>query len=154
MLTKNYRQLALSRFTSTNFGTKSSNGGSYKTWTPVLNELTTQTDGQVSGKSRVSMRIGSGTTTPTYEDYKLESPIELAPSSISRTADESYLNGYIAITALFVNTTDAEITVSESAITFAISGVTSQGYGILAREVFDPIVVPVGSSVTITMTIS
>lgn len=154
MLTRNYRQIALSRFTGMNIGTKSSTGGSHKTWTQALTELTTKAEGQASSKSRVSMRIGSGTTTPTYEDYKLESPIALVPSSINRTVNESYLNGQIAITALFVNTTGAEITVSESAITFAISGVESDGYGILAREVFDPIVVPVGGSVTITMTIN
>lgn len=157
MLTRNFKQAAL-----TKYGINSTSGSASYV------KLIDGSEMQVGNNSLVphiniggsgsacaaSIRIGSGSTPPSYEDYCLEIPIDIIPSSVNLVKDPSYAKGASRFVAVFVNNTDAEITVSESVLSYGVSSPTAETRAyVVAREVFDPITVPVGGSVTITMTI-
>lgn len=153
MLTRNFKQSVLSRYGDTASYVKLTDGTQLQAGNVKI--IAHVNIGGTGSACSLSMRIGSGSTPPSYEDYCLESPIDITPSSVTLLRNTNYTEGSSIVTAVFVNNSENEITVSESALSYGTGSATSETRAyVVAREVFDPIVVPVGSSVTITMTIN
>ena len=157
MLTRNFKQLILGRAKSNNNNTaltsiKTLDGTiSDNARSDYFGELSTNRYNMANNCPCICIIIGSGNVSPSYEDYKLENMIDVAPTSINKFIDTSYENSRYLITALFENSTSDEWSISEAGVTASIPGTKC---GLISREVFDPIIVPVGGSVTITMTIN
>lgn len=153
MLTRNFKQAVLTRYNDINCYVKIIDGSEVQVGNPKVSPHINI--GGTGSACALSIRIGSGSTPPSYEDYCLETPISIIPSSVTMVKDTSYAEGNAVVTAVFVNNTDTEITVSESALSYGTGNSTqdTRAY-VVAREVFEPIIVPVGGSVTITMTIN
>lgn len=153
MLTRNFKQSVLTRYADINCYVKLIDGNEVLVGnTKVMPHINI---GGTGSACSLSIRIGSGSTAPSFDDYCLESPISIIPSSVNLVKNTSFAEGEALVTAVFVNNTETEISVSESALSYGVDLATSETRAyVVAREVFEPIVVPAGSSVTITMTIS
>lgn len=69
-------------------------------------------------------KVGSGTTTPTKDDYKLETPLD----TLTQVSNNPYLNGeglFFGVSTLYRNDTANAITVNE---------VSLQWYGLTAQN--------------------
>lgn len=101
----------------------------------------------------VGIALGSGTTQPTKEDYKIETPITTLTSSgasnnIRRTG--VYSSDYIiTATQSVVNNTSNNITISEIGLFFG----TSTGCVLLTRDVITPVTLAVGESKTFILSV-
>lgn len=98
-----------------------------------------------------TIRIGTGTTGPSYEDYNLESMIQVAPKSITSARSTSYENSYDITTATFLNETDADWIVTEVGEYIATEFQNTSKTILLAREVFDPVTVKPGQTFSVSM---
>lgn len=94
---------------------------------------------------QATLSIGSGTTPPSIDDYKLENMIDIRPKMISKVSDAT---GYTIIAATFTNETEESLTVSEVGLSQGIYG--GKNF-LLAREVFDTINLAPGETITVTM---
>lgn len=94
---------------------------------------------------QATLSIGSGTTSPSIDDYKLENMIDIRPKMINRVSDKT---GYTIITATFTNEMGESFTVSEVGLSQGIYG--GKNF-LLAREVFDTIDLAPGETITVTM---
>lgn len=102
---------------------------------------------------KVGIALGSGTTQPTKEDYKIETPITtLTSSGASNNIRQSgvYLSDYIiTATQNVVNNTSNAITISEIGL---FAGDTS-GCILLTRDVIAPVTLAVGESKTFILSV-
>ena len=112
-----------------------------------IKEFTTSSVATSSG----TLSIGSGTTLPSINDYKLENMIDIRPKMINFLLDA---NGYTLITATFTNETEETLSVSEVGLFHITKGnsMSSPVYIVLlAREVFNTINLAPGETITVTM---
>ena len=95
-----------------------------------------------------TLRIGTGSTEPTIDDYKLEQMIDVNAKTASLANSWEFESSYTIINAVFLNETDADWIVTEVGDFLSIS--TSEAL-LLAREVFDPVTVKPGQTFSISM---
>ena len=92
--------------------------------------------------------VGSGTTTPTEDDIKLENQINLTVSvNIQSNGNKNYLK---TITTTYLNETDSDVVISEIGLVIYYSG----NYFLLGRIVLDEsVTIAVGDTYSFTYTI-
>lgn len=95
-----------------------------------------------------TLRIGTGSTEPTIDDYKLEQMIDVNAKTTSLATSREFGSSYAIINAVFLNETDADWIVTEVGDFVSIS--TSEA-ALLAREVFDPVTVKPGQTFSVSM---
>ena len=98
-----------------------------------------------------TLRIGTGTTAPSYDDYELEQFLDIDPKNIMFARSGSYQDNYDIVTAIFVNETDADWIVTEVGTYVSIDNTDSTKALLLAREVFDPVTVKPGQTFSVSM---
>ena len=110
--------------------------------TPTIDQIT----GSFSSSMGKSLLIGSGTTPPTIDDYKLENQITTGFSASitgSNSIDAIYSSGQFTITLTIVNTQTEDLVISEL-------GYFVQGIFLYDRIVLDtPITIAPGGTKTI-----
>ena len=174
MITKNLRALLPALTSNTNYRKsvklKSDDGtvcigGAYPGLTTSLGAAWTNT--AVSGSySYNNLRVGTGTTEPTADDYCLETE-NTSLTLVSASATGNYTNDNISegnsaktIVATCVNNTTEAVTISEvgyfieHADSYNLDGTnqTSRNF-LMAREVIDPVEIGVGETYTFTFVI-
>ena len=98
-----------------------------------------------------TIRIGTGTTEPTYDDYELEQFLNVTPSSVTAVTSGKYDNVYDIVTATFLNETDADWVVTEVGEYLITSSTDETAALLLAREVFDPVTVKPRQTFSVSM---
>lgn len=174
MITKNLRALLAAMTSNTNYRKsvklKSEDGtvclgGAYPGEATSLGGAWSNTT--VSGSYAYNdLRVGTGTTEPTADDYSLESETT-ALTLVSASTTGSYTNDNISegnsaktIVATYVNNTEEAVTISEvgyfieHADSYNLDGTnkTSRNF-LMAREVIDPVEIGVGETYTFTFVI-
>lgn len=96
-----------------------------------------------------SIFVGSGNTPTTLDTYKLENEVALLASDVTisvSSISNAAKSGLFVLSRLFTNTGDSQVSISEAVLTM-----NSQGrYNVvLAREVFEPVILNPGDSVSI-----
>lgn len=92
--------------------------------------------------------LGSGTTSPTFNDYKIEAPLDM--STLNLTAQSHSASNYkVTQTATIQNTGNTNFTFSEIVLAGYNSGVLIA----LTRDVVSPITIEAGKSKTVTVVI-
>lgn len=92
--------------------------------------------------------LGSGTTPPTFNDYKIEAPLDM--STLALTAQNHSASNYkVTQTATIQNTGDTDFTFSEILLAGYNDGVLIA----LTRDVISPVTIEAGKSKTITVVI-
>lgn len=129
-------------------GTEVAIGGAHGMFA-YCNALTT---GLVSYPSfQRTLRIGTGTTAPSYDDYELEQFLDIDPKNIMYARSGSYQDNYDIVTAIFVNETDANWIVTEVGEYVSMDNTDPTNALLLAREVFDPVTVKPGQTFSVSM---
>lgn len=167
---KKAMQLALvnssSRKSSNAFQVRGANGNTYyltgivsNNW-PSANPTTTL---RIATSTSSGIWIGSGTTSPTAEDYTLEARITSGVSGSCSISDDFFDNDGNPILKMVVtlsNNGSADITVSEigffqqlNAATSISSSGTAQVFMIDRTILNEPVTIPAGESVAITYTL-
>lgn len=179
MITKNLRAL-LAAFTSDSNRSKSVKlksedgtvclGGAYPSNTTNLGAAWTRTE--TSGSYAYNdyayndLRVGTGTTEPTADDYCLESETS-ALTLVSASTTGSYTNDNLSegnsaktIVTTYINSTTEAVTISEvgyfieHANSYDLDGTnTTVRNFLMAREVIDPVEIGVGETYTFTFVI-
>lgn len=92
--------------------------------------------------------LGNGTTSPTFNDYKIESPLDM--STLTLTAQSHSASNYkVTQTATIQNTGDTDFTFSE----ILLAGYNNGAKIALTRDVISPVTIGAGKSKTITIVI-
>lgn len=174
MITKNLRALLAAMTSNTNYiksvKLKSEDGtvcigGAYPGATTTLGAAWYNTS--ISGSYAYSnLRVGTGTTEPTADDYCLESEAT-SLTLVSASATGNYTNNNLSegnsaktIVATYVNNTEEAVTISEvgyfieHAESYNLDGTnrTSRNF-LMAREVIDPVEIGAGETYTFTFVI-
>ena len=92
--------------------------------------------------------LGSGTTPPTFNDYKIEAPLDM--STLNLTAQSHSASNYkVTQTATIQNAGDTDFTFSE----ILLEGYNGGVLVALTRDVISPVTIGAGKSKTITVVI-
>ena len=158
MITRNLHNLIMQHITQKAISVRGMSGSTFNlsvpnslsTWA-YMGGLSTELSMIANGWSCRTIRIGIGKTDPSYEDYNLESMIEVAPKSITSARSTSYENLYDIATATFLNETDADWIVTEVGEYIATEFQNTSKTILLAREVFDPVTVKPGQTFSVSM---
>lgn len=115
-------------------------------WKDVLSTSTSSTTSSTSSSryNGFTIFVGTGETTPTAEDYKLDTPVEL---DVLDASCYHFENGMTVVSRTFQNNTESDVTIKEIGVyIFAHGGNTaSHPCVMIARTVLDtPITIPVG----------
>lgn len=157
MITRNLHNYFIAHLTTVNSTVTTRSGGtttvnpSSSTWFQYNAEISTSLTDYNNSRYARTLRIGSGTTEPTHNDYELESMIEVAPRNITTTRSGGYQTSYDILTAIFINETDSDWTVTEVGQYLATSNSDASAAILLAREVFDPVTVKPGQTFSVSM---
>lgn len=157
MITRNLHNYLIQRLANTDCAFKTRSGSEY-TW-PVnsmgmwssMGYIYTTFDGYNNGQLARTVRIGSGTTSPSYDDYDLGSMIDAAPKNITSARRTTYDANYDIVTAAFLNETDSDWIVTEVGLYMPTPNKTADTALLLAREVFDPVTVKPGQTFSVSM---
>ena len=114
-------------------------------------EISTSLAGVANSQYARTIRIGSGTTEPTYDDYELQQMINVAPKTVASSRSGEKQNNYDILTATFLNETDADWVVTEVGEYLATDNKNETVALLLAREVFDPVTVKPGQTFSVSM---
>ena len=97
---------------------------------------------------RLRLCLGSGTTPPIFNDYKIEAPLNM--STLELTAQSHSASNYkVTQTVTIQNTGDADFTFSEILLAGYNNGVLIA----LTRDVISPVTIEAGKSKTVTVVI-
>lgn len=125
-----------------------------KAYKNINGETTGTTQSATNVRTNIEVRVGSGTTAPTVNDTYLESVITTL-SKVSSTSSSAYTYGdnySLTATTTYENNTDSDVTVTE--LGMVANATAAEGTQIMiAREVIDPVTIPVGGQKTFTLTI-
>ena len=131
-------------------GQDSTLGQSYSTSydVSVANKQSSLDDNGVTAPS-YSIFVGRGNTPTTLDTYKLDnefallaSDVTISVSSISNAAK----SGLFVLSRLFTNTGDSQVSISEAVLTMNSKNGNNV---VLAREVFEPVILNPGESISI-----
>lgn len=95
--------------------------------------------------------VGTGTTSPTADDYALAAPLLTDLTNVSTGVTKTFADGVekYTITRTFTYTGETDVDISEA----GIFQKTVAGVFLLAREVFAPVTIHNGDTFTVTMSI-
>ena len=95
--------------------------------------------------------VGTGTTSPTADDYALAAPLLTDLTNVSTGVTKTFTDGVekYTITRTFTYTGETDVDISEA----GIFQQTAAGVFLLAREVFAPVTIHNGDTFTVTMSI-
>lgn len=96
-----------------------------------------------------SIFIGSGSAPTLPETYRLENEVVLFASNLAMTVSDpsgAMRTGLLVLSRLFTNTGDSPVSVTEAVLTMASN---SGSCVVLAREVFEPVILNPGESISI-----
>lgn len=100
------------------------------------------------GMAQLRLCLGNGSTPPTFNDYKIESPLDM--STLTLTAQNHSASNYkVTQTATVQNTGDTDFTFSE----VLLAGYNNGCLIALTRDVISPVTIGAGKSKTITIVI-
>lgn len=150
MITRNFTQYIIRFMHNIHTGSyyTTISGDNINSTTNSSYELSLTLHNTVNGRGHVTLRIGTGTAEPSYDDWKLEQMLEVDPKSIVMAADNTYDNSYCIVTATFLNETDTDWIITEVGECLSISSSASV---LIAREVFDPVTVKPGQTFSVSM---
>lgn len=106
--------------------------------------------------TKTGIILGSGSTPPTFDDYKLDSRIQAdTTSTVSLTSDADEGGVYISAVITLVNNSDTQLTISECGLYCATSVTNGDNSMVLLdRTVLDaPVTIPSGGVGQLTYTI-
>ena len=151
MIPRNFIKMINSALGSSSYSGKDINNADASQYRNTISSYVTEFTTSSVATSSGTLSIGSGTTLPSINDYKLENMIDIRPKMINFLLDA---NGYTLITATFTNETEETLSVSEVGL-FHITKGTSMSSPVyivlLAREVFNTIDLTPGETITVTM---
>lgn len=131
-------------------GQNSTLGNSYDTnyAVSVANKQSSRDDNRVTAPS-YSIFVGSGNTPTTLDTYKLDNEVALLASDITisvSSISNAAKSGLFVLSRLFTNTGDSQVSISEAVLT--MNGKNGNNV-VLAREVFEPVILNPGESISI-----
>lgn len=95
--------------------------------------------------------LGSGTTPPTIEDYKLDSPIWDGTYAVSAVE----FDYGVTLNCTWINTTDEPVTVGEIGLLLCVEDRDNKrSAALLTRSTFNPITIPVNGSRTFSINLN
>lgn len=96
--------------------------------------------------------VGSGTTPPTVDDYKLENAL-LDLTYQGRLLN--YQNNTLIFSGIVTNNTEAPVTINEVGVLLSSSSSSSSGSALIARTVLqEPVILAVGDSRTFSVAVN
>lgn len=131
-------------------GQNSTLGNSYDTNydVSVANKQSSRDDNRVTSPS-YSIFVGSGNTPTTLDTYKLDNEVALLASDITisvSSISNAAKSGLFVLSRLFTNTGDSQVSISEAVLTLNSKNGNNV---VLAREVFEPVILNPGESISI-----
>lgn len=131
-------------------GQNSTLGNSYNTNydVSVANKQSSRDDNRVTSPS-YSIFVGSGNTPTTLDTYKLDNEVALLASDITisvSSISNAAKSGLFVLSRLFTNTGDSQVSISEAVLTMNSKNGNNV---VLAREVFEPVILNPGESISI-----
>lgn len=131
-------------------GQNSTLGNSYNTNydVSVANKQSSRDDNRVTSPS-YSIFVGSGNTPTTLDTYKLDNEVALLASDITisvSSISNAAKSGLFVLSRLFTNTGDSQVSISEAVLTLNSKNGNNV---VLAREVFEPVILNPGESISI-----
>lgn len=159
MITRNLHNYLMQRLSYSDLVFKNRSGSEYTwpgsklgNWTQISAvSASFGANHSTTGQPCRTVRIGSGTTEPTYDDYDLESIIDAAPKTINMAYKNTYDANYNIVSASFLNETDSDWIVTEVGMYVPSLNMTAETALLLAREVFDPVTVKPGQTFSVSM---
>lgn len=131
-------------------GQDSTLGPSYSTSydVSVANKQSSLVDNGVTDPS-YSIFVGSGNTPTTLDTYKLDNEVALLASDVTisvSSISNAAKSGLFVLSRLFTNTGDSQVSISEAVLTMNSKNGNNV---VLAREVFEPVILNPGESISI-----
>lgn len=131
-------------------GQDSTLGQSYSTSydVSVANKQSSLVDNGVTAPS-YSIFVGSGNTPTTLDTYKLDNEVALLASDVTisvSSISNATKSGLFVLSRLFTNTGDSQVSISEAVLTMNSKNGNNV---VLAREVFEPVILNPGESISI-----
>ena len=131
-------------------GQDSTLGQSYSTSydVSVANKQSSLDDNGVTAP-RYSIFVGSGNTPTTLDTYKLDNEVALLASDVTisvSSISNAAKSGLFVLSRLFTNTGDSQVSISEAVLTMNSKNGNNV---VLAREVFEPVILNPGESISI-----
>lgn len=131
-------------------GQDSTFGQSYSTSydVSVANKQSSLVDNGVTAPS-YSIFVGSGNAPTTLDTYKLDNEVTLLASDVTisvSSISNAAKSGLFVLSRLFTNTGDSQVSISEAVLTMNSKNGTNV---VLAREVFEPVILNPGESISI-----
>lgn len=131
-------------------GQDSTFGQSYATSydVSVANKQSSLDDNGVTAPS-YSIFVGSGNTPTTLDTYKLDNEVTLLASDVTisvSSISNAAKSGLFVLSRLFTNTGDSQVSISEAVLTMNSKNGNNV---VLAREVFEPVILNPGESISI-----
>lgn len=96
-----------------------------------------------------SIFVGSGNTPTTLDTYKLDNEVALLASDVTisvSSISNAAKSGLFVLSRLFTNTGDSQVSISEAVLTMNSKNGNNV---VLAREVFEPVILNPGESISI-----
>ena len=131
-------------------GQDSTFGHSYSTSydVSVVNKQSSLDGNGVTAPS-YSIFVGSGNTPTTLDTYKLDNEVALLASDVTisvSSISNAAKSGLFVLSRLFTNTGDSQVSISEAVLTMNSKNGNNV---VLAREVFEPVILNPGESISI-----
>ena len=114
----------------------------------VVNKQSSRDDNPVTSPS-YSIFVGSGNTPTTLDTYKLDNEVALLASDVTisvSSISNAAKSGLFVLSRLFTNTGDSQVSISEAVLTMNSKNGNNV---VLAREVFEPVILNPGESISI-----
>lgn len=114
----------------------------------VANKQSSLDDNPVTAPS-YSIFVGSGNTPTTLDTYKLDNEVALLASDVTisvSSISNAAKSGLFVLSRLFTNTGDSQVSISEAVLTMNSKNGNNV---VLAREVFEPVILNPGESISI-----
>jgi hypothetical protein len=103
----------------------------------------------------IGLVIGSGTTTPTINDYKMENAIttNLNAGGVTRSFNANNSNSSLTVVQPIVNLGASTITISEIGLFAKYNAASNTGCLLLSRDIISPVTIAPNESKTFVVTI-
>lgn len=130
-------------------------GGNITLANIITNNNYNETGTSGTSMTHIGVAIGTGTTTPTMDDYKLQNHITLGNVATSNTINATSnwgSNHLVSFTQSLSNNTASEIEITEIGLFVASSGSGGKCW-LFTRDVISPVKMAVGETKTFVVTI-
>ena len=115
------------------------------------NEISTPAENSLG----IGLVIGSGTTAPTIDDYKMENAIttNLNAGGVTRSFNATNSNSSLTVVQPIVNIGVSTITISEIGLFAKYAATSSTGCLLLSRDIISPVTIAPNETKTFVVTI-